>query len=472
MQRLSASEHAERVRVLAAPVVALLSASLAMCCLVTVPAAVMSWPVLEGLDPASTAWCALAAGLAVGVALVSVLGGRWFGAAPSLAIGSVAAVAGQLLAHDVDAGGQLVLGLLSLGTAVGALTGGGISLVQEVPAHAAAPTIAGWVLPWAAGWGLLGWGVLRAHDPSSTTIGGGPPSVAVAVVAAVVLAWALATMALEPDRTWSGSTLGWENAWAGLAILTASAVSLAMLVGTQVHVAASWGRPVALLTTGAAVCGLLMCARLAPVQSLRPCLVAICAAGLTGPGCLHLMTFVAWHRPDPPPVWLAVALAAAGLVGAGVGWRYPAHGVGGGLTLMALAAGAGWVLPSSWGLLALVGCPFAVGLAVAVASAVRLVAPHSMGLRFLAVSALTAVMIGLVSAMPLAWALGAGLTGPEASSRAGARVLLGLSFAALVLSSAVVTVMLRRVGQPRPRLAPPLTCNTWPVVNPERGDAR
>jgi hypothetical protein len=111
---------------------------------------------------------------------------------------------------------------------------------------------------------------------------------------------------------------------------------------------------------------------------------------------------------------------------------------------MALAAAAGWAMPSSQWLMTAAAAPFAAGLAASVAGGLRLAAANRMGLRYVATAGLTGLLFGLLSAGPLTWSLGAGVTGPFPAARDGGRVLLGLTFAVLVLVSGGASVLTRQ----------------------------
>ncbi|MDP9319106.1 MAG: hypothetical protein M3O94_08575, partial [Actinomycetota bacterium] len=54
---------------------------------------------------------------------------------------------------------------------------------------------------------------------------------------------------------------------------------------------------------------------------------------------------------------------------------------------------------------------------------------------------LGALLLGMISAAPIAWALGAEMTGPDQDARPGGRVLLGLTFALAVLAAAACAVL-------------------------------
>jgi len=110
---------------------------------------------------------------------------------------------------------------------------------------------------------------------------------------------------------------------------------------------------------------------------------------------------------------------------------------------MAAAAAGGWVMPSQEWLMCAAAAPMCLGAAAACTAGLRLAASSRMGLRFVSVAGLGALLLGMISTAPIAWALGAEMTGPDQDARPGGRVLLGLTFALAVLASAGVSVLQR-----------------------------
>ena len=466
-----AGARADRVRRLLAPAIALLAASLALCCLTTLPSLVSGWPLIGTLDPAVPAWAGLALLAGMAVVIVTLLAARRLGAGPPLALGSVAAILGLALSHDPESGPQIVLGLLTMTVAFGALVSAGLCLLEELGAREGRRAFVCWLVPLAAGWGVLGWFALRTTgSPTGSptgSLGVHPPTWLVAAAAALVLGWAVLSIVLEPPRS-SGSldagaaVTGWENAWATLAVLCAGVGTVVMLVGFQPDPVAPWVRPVVLLTTGVAVVGLLGCARMVPSPGARPAYLAVATALLTGPTTLHMMVLVSAQAQEVP-WWVCPALLVGGLAGCWVGLRRPGSRggspLGTSLLVMALAVAAGWVLPSNPLLMCAAATPLAFGLACTVAAGLDLAAVTRMGVRYTTAGAAAALLFGLLAAGPLAWALGAALTGPPPAARDGGRVLLGLAFALLILASAGVSVLMGRNGRTVP-LRP--TCHREP----------
>ncbi len=455
MPGLPAGDRAERIRRPLSPLVALLTATLALCCLVTLPAIVAGGPALLTIEPRLAGWAGIAVLLAVGTALASLVGCSRFGSAPPLALGATAAVLGLALAHGVTGDAQLVLALLALAVAVGALFGCGLCMVEELPPRWAAAVFVAWAGPLCGGWGMLGWVTLREHTSGATRLGVHAPGWVIVAGAALLLCWAVLTLVVEPQRPAGPPLAGWENAWAVFLVLVVAVASMAMLVGFQLDHRGVWVRPVILLVTAVALGGLIACGFLVPLPSARPAYVAATVALLAGPGCLHVMLLVASESSGPLGIWVAVLMSPAGLLGCWWGWRGAPAAASGGLLVMALAAAAGWWLPGQQWAMCAAAAPFAVGLAAATMGAFRTAAATRMGLRYVSMAGLAALLFGLLAASPLTWALGAELTDHVSAARAGGRVLLGLTFSLGVLAAAVVSVAQSRAGEDD-SLAPPV----------------
>ncbi len=467
MRRLTAADQAERLRRLTAPGVALLAAAMALCCLVSLADINAGWERLAAGDRRPAGWVGAAVVVAVAVAAGLLLSCNRLGPGPPLALGAAAATFGLVLSQDINADTQLVIALLTLATAVGALFMAGLCMVEDLPPASARATFAGWAVPLAAGWAPLAWFALVDRGSGQTRLGVHPPWWAVAVVVAVLLLWAVLTMALDEPARPGPSIVGWENAWAALGILVVGISCLTMLVGFQSDPAPSWVRPVLLLTTAVGLSCLIGCDWLVPQPAARPAYLAVVVALLVGPGCLQVLLLVSRKATGPVSIWVLVLLATAGALGCWWGWHRPGPGAMGGLLVMALAAAGGWVMPANeWAMCAAAG-PLAIGVAAACVGGLRL-AGSRMGTRYVAIGGLVALLFGLLSAAPLAWSLGAEVTDGTESARAGGRILLGLAFSVAVLAAAGVSVLLSRAreaggpgpGQPRPNTAPPLTCST------------
>jgi hypothetical protein len=114
------------------------------------------------------------------------------------------------------------------------------------------------------------------------------------------------------------------------------------------------------------------------------------------------------------------------------------------MSLLGLAAAAGWAMPSNPWLMTLAAGPLSAGLAATVVGALRLDEGDRMGLRYLVAGGAVALVLGLVSAAPVAWALGGEITGGGSAARGGGRILLGLTLALTAAGASALTVMLRR----------------------------
>lgn len=446
MGGLPARASAQKLRLWSAPVVALTASASALGCLVTVTDLALQWPQLRLLSPDVAGWAALAVVVAAGVAALCVAGAGTVGAAPPLALGAVSGVLGATLSRDLASNAQLVLGLLTLAVAVGALVAAGVCMVEELPGRWSGAALVAWVVPLAGGWGVLGWLTLRGRSADRVTVSLPAPLWTVTIAAAVLGLWGLLTEILGPawPRHRDAQALrwaGWEGCWALLATLVVGVGSIAMLVGFQPDHAAAWVRPIVLLATATGVVGLAVCGWLVPEASSRAAYVAVVVALLGGPACLELLLLVSSQGSGGLSVWVAAILAVAGAAGCWVGWSRPGPGAPWCLLLMALGAAVGWVMPSSPAAMLAGAGPLALGMAGACSAGLRMSGETSMGLRLVSTAGLVALLFGLAVAFPLTWALGAELTDQAAQIRAGGRILLGMTFALAVLAAAAAVVL-------------------------------
>ena len=121
---------------------------------------------------------------------------------------------------------------------------------------------------------------------------------------------------------------------------------------------------------------------------------------------------------------------------------------------MAGSAAGGWVLPANQWVMLAAAAPMCLGIAATTSAGLALALVDRLALRYLGVAGLAALLLGLLGAVPLAWALGVGFSHVEADARAGGRLLLGLTFALAVLAAAGCAVLLDRAG-PGPGAAAP-----------------
>ncbi len=437
---LSWTARGERAQRLLSPVVALLGSSLLLCCLVTLPDVALGWPALRTSEGRLAGWVGVALIVAFTSASVSLMSSARVGPAPPLALGATSALLGLGLSDDVTAGAQAVLVLLHFAVGVGALFAFGPCLLEYLSPRPARAAALGWLLPLAGGWGAVGWLALHGRTSEETRLGLHPAALALAATALLLLVWAVLTLLLEPPRLPPARQVGWENAWAALTFLVVGAGCLVMVVGFQPYLAASWARPTVLLVAALVAAGLVFCGTTMPEGAARPAYLAVVVAAATGPACIHALLLVS-AASAPMSGWLFLVLAAAGLVGVGIGWNLSSLGVSVGLLLVAAAAAGGWVMPANEWPMSAAAAPMVVGVAMAICGGLRLAAVNRMRLRFVSMAALSALLLGEIAAAPVAWSLGTLLTDP-ADVRAGGRVLLGLTFALCVVAAAVCAVLL------------------------------
>lgn len=435
-------DRAERAREILAPAVSLLSSSLLLCCLVTLPDVVSGWRELSGLDDRLAGWSGVALVVAMATAGISLALCTRIGPGPPLALGVIAGVLGLALSREVGSGGQAVVAVVTLALAVGPLFAGGLCLAEGLAPAPARLALLGWLLPLVGGWGPVGWLALHGRSDDRTRIGLHPPGWALALITAVLLLGAVLTLLLEPRRRPDPWRAGWENTWAALAMVVIGAASIVMLVGFQSELTSTWARPVVLLGVAVVLAGLAACGWVLPLATARPAYTAVVVAFLVGPGCVHALLLVPARSSGSLSGWLLPILAMAGLIGAWVGWRTASDGATAGLVVMALAVAGGWVMPANQWVACAAAAPLCAGVAATGAGGLRTAAATRTGLRYVSLSGLGALLLGLICAAPIAWAFGVGMTGGEqADLRPGGRVLLGLSFAITVLAAAVVSVL-------------------------------
>lgn len=422
--------------------VTLLSSSLMLCCLVTLPDVVLGWRELSALDDRLAGWGGVAVVVTMATSGISLALGTRLGAGPPLALGVVAGVFGLALSREMGSGAQAVLAILTLALAVGALFAAGLCLSEGLPPSQARLALLGWLIPLVAGWGLLGWLTTHEWSADATHVALHPPAWTLALTAVVLLLGAIATLLLEPRRQPDPWRSGWEDAWGALAMVVVGAACVVMLVGFQPELSSTWARPVVLLSLAVVLGGVAACGWVLPLDTARPAYVAVVVACLVGPGCVHALLLVPVRSSGPLSAWLLPILAAASLMGAWAGWRTASEGATAGLVVMTLAFAGGWVMPANQWAACAAAAPLCAGVAATGAGGLRTAASTRTGLRYVSLSGLGALLLGLICAAPIAWAFGAEMTGGEqADLRPGGRVLLGLSFAITVLAAAVVSVL-------------------------------
>jgi hypothetical protein len=275
-----------------------------------------------------------------------------------------------------------------------------------------------------------------------------PPVWAFALATVLIVLYSALSLLMEPSvrrdlRGWGppaspGQWLPpvWFGVGAGLS---------ALVLGFQADsIPASWLRPMTIVTFGFVLAGLFWVASSPRDRAERAATVTLVVVGLAGPGCLaYSVAMTDPNAGQPRWTWWA-ALAAAAVIGSGLGLRWPGAGQVTGLLLVAAACMGGWLMPASaWLVLAASG-PLAFGSAVAVTAAIARSSAAAGLLDRLALIVVTGVLVGTVSQVVLVgWALSGYLPIEPDSIRSGGRVMLGLTFALSVLAAAYVSILQR-----------------------------
>ncbi|MGH3499821.1 MAG: hypothetical protein ACRDQA_02790, partial [Nocardioidaceae bacterium] len=301
------------------------------------------------------------------------------------------------------------------------------------------------VVPLVAGWPLLGWRALHHDSPGVVDLAVHPALWVVAVVSAALVLWAALAMLLDPPRSFDLTGQGWEIPWQVLAVVVAGVLIAVMLVGFAPDLQAVWLRPIVLVVSAAGVIGLALTTLLVPLLSARVGYVAILVVSVCAPTCVYLLLTTADVAGGEVSAPVVLVLTAAALAGSGVGWRRPMVSVELGLLVLAASAAGGWVMPSHGWWMAAAVAPFMLGSGACLVGGVRLSLTSPMTLRFAAAALVGAVLLGLLGAAPVSWALAGDAPVGAGGARAGGRAILGLTFAASVLGAAYVSVLASRL---------------------------
>ncbi len=446
---------AERLRRWLAVPIAFLASCLAVVSATSLPDVLVSVAPLSDVDARFAGWAGVGMLGCLGAASLALLFGPRLGAGPPLSVGAAASVFGLALGRDVVDDLQLSLALVTLGLAVGGLSAGAVCMTLELPRRWRGWVLAGWGLPLVAAWPLVAWLALHDDAGEALRITLEPSVWVLSPVSAVVVLWGVLTMLLEPARVSAAGGMGaWETAWSALLVVASLAALLAMLLGFAPEISLEWLRPLVIVVAGALVVGFGLVSFVVPSTYARTGYVAVTTVAVCLPVCAQLLIVVA-DAGQTRTTWVAVlVLVAAAALGFAAGWLRPSVGVVAGPLVMAAAAAGGWVMPTtSWPMVAAAG-PLMFGAGLAWGAGLRLASTDPMGMRFVAMAAVTGLVFGLVVVAPLGWALGGAVPAEVADVRAAGRVFLGLTFAAAVLAAAATSVSRPRRADAAPTVEP------------------
>lgn len=452
---LAAASLSERARRATAPLVALLACSLGLCCFVSLARVLGSLDAMVALDDRFVGWVGAASMLSLLVgAVVVFLSGR-AGSGPALALSVASALVGlALAAADPVSSTQLALSLLVLGVGSGGLVAGSLCMAMELPPGWARPTLFAWSLSMVGAWPMLAWFSRHTGASNEAAVTVHPAGWLVAVVAAVVTTWSVATLVLDPPRLSTSSALGlpWQDAWLVLGLACSVALLMVMLLGFDSGIGASWLRPVVLVTAGLVGSGWVWITTLIPSPVARAAFVASGLVAVTLPTIAQLLLVVADAGEQRVSGWWLVVMVAGTIAGAAIGWRFAvAFVIPYGLLLYAVAAAGAWVVPAEPWAMALVSVLLLAVAAAVLVAGVHTCAESRVALSFVGFSTFAASLLGLVFVSPFSWALSGDLAQLSTSVdevRAMTRVLLGLTFSASVLASAYTWILSSRTHVP------------------------
>jgi hypothetical protein len=444
---------AERVRRQFAPVVAAVACSLAVLCTTSLAALLTRPGHLPGLSDEFVGLLALAATLTLATALAGLLVARHVGAGLPLMVGAASAAIALVVGDDLIDTSDLLVAAIVSGLAAGGLVGGAASLPFELPWPAARLTTVAWVFPLVVGWPVQAWAALTADAAAPRLVVPHPHGLAFLGVAIVAVFGAQSLM-VQPSQARSDSS-GWRDAWLALVGALVVLCLLAILVGVDASLHLFWLRPVVLVATALALAIWVLVTMLVPTPAAKIAFLAVSFVGASvAPSVQLLVVADAFGPGSSGSVGSAIVVIAAGAGGTVIGYRRPRQGVVIGLCAVAAMAflawpgyGSGWVSTTVLAML--------IGAAAATAAGgFALGLESEAALRLVSFGFVSGLVTGLLLAIPLGWALIGDLALTPDSSRANARVFLGLVFSAAVLVAAHSAVLGHRIDRRLQREAP------------------
>lgn len=235
----------------------------------------------------------------------------------------------------------------------------------ELPARWRSLTLAAYGVPFVAGPPVINWFALHVSAGDDLRLALHPPVWPLAVASALIVSWSALTLLLEPakDRSTPGPT--WDSAWTSLVVAAALSLVAVMLLGFDPGIRLFWLRPLIVVGCALAVLTFALTALTVPTSSARVGYVAAAVVVLCWPSCVGLMLVAADAGATQVSAGAVTAIAAAGVVGAVLGWWRPRAGVVVGLLTVAAAAAGAWVMPGRPWLMVAAAAPMAAGAGAA-----------------------------------------------------------------------------------------------------------
>jgi hypothetical protein len=264
----------------------------------------------------------------------------------------------------------------------------------------------------------------------------------------VILAWSIFTMLFEPVLTRPASPLALEYAWTVLLTVTAMASLAMMVLGFDPQLPRIWLRPAIVVATIAIAAGWGMLLAVLPTSALRLAHIGVTVVAALVPATVTLAVLLVdsgdLRLSWPVAAWLAVVAALGVLMGIG----RTSLVVAGGIAIMTLSAAGVWVMADEqWAMFA-AAAPLSAAAGAVMLAAFRLVGPHSSAGLMLALTAISALVVGQVVAVPLSWALLGDVPTATGTVFAAGRLQAGLTLAITSVAAAGSWVLHRRLVAP------------------------
>ncbi len=450
---------AESVRSWLGPVAALLASSVALTCVTSVPDVLTDLDALSAANERFVGWAGVGLMAALAVAALGVFTAPRVGAGPVLSLGAAAAVFGLALGSEVVDDVQTGLAFCVLGVAVGGLLSGAACISLELKGRLRQAALIAWVTPLAAGWPILTWAALHDAEIEDGRITTHPSVWVLAPVSGILVLWSVLSMLLEPRRASRSRSAPWESAWSSLLTVCAVAALLVMVLGFEPDVSTAWLRPLVVVVAAGLAVSLAAVGALIPTVNGRMGYVCVAVTGLCMPSCLQLAIVVSDAGKVRVSWPVPALLALAGVAGVTAGWLLARRAVWPALLLVAAGAAGGWVMADGPWIMFAAAAPLTCGAAAAMAAGIKLCSSDGTELRYVAMTAVAVITTGVALSIPLGWSLAGAVASDVADARAAGRVLLGLTFAAVVLAAGyTATLSPKASDNPREDELVP----TWP----------